>query len=394
VARWLAILSRRWESLAALLPEPASGKEPPPAEDRLERPVRMAVVAIAVFVGTYWYMVNAYEFYNPFYPIPVGRGGKVKATPGVGQTVTFPMPREMLRNMRDIFGPRLLQTGKPIDYNLGGSNGWGWTATLLGIPALAWVLLRRPGWRLPASCFAVSVCATLMLVEHDVWNARFVMWLPALFACGLGVCVLEAPQQDGWRMMGMLWGAAVLILATWWHLKFGRGSLAGAAIVVLPAMALGVVAAAKAREALAAVALIGCCVNLAVLPWVYPSWESVRVVAGTPWYNRDSWLVMFQGPFPEEVQRCLESPDKVVCITHNVPTYALARGDFRRPIEHAVMNKPEDILKLMDERGCRYLFAVNIYPSIMEGIMTAVRHEQLRPVGKLALGWFERARPK
>jgi hypothetical protein len=78
------------------------------------------------------------------------------------------------------FGDRL----DPIRPDLPNTTGWGWFAYAVGLPALAWALVRRPQVRALAAGFGLSFVLLMLSTGPSPWNMRFAIWFPAVFALG------------------------------------------------------------------------------------------------------------------------------------------------------------------------------------------------------------------
>lgn len=147
--------------------------------------VALALLLIAgVFLGGYWNLRNWVDTGNPFFPYGVSLGGweiwsgpQSQAGMGVGILV------ENLRLIAGKLGDRLA----PIRQDLTDSTGWGWFIYVLGIPALAWALVRRKKIWPAAAAFAASLIFVLMATPPDPWNMRYIIWFPALFCLGFAM---------------------------------------------------------------------------------------------------------------------------------------------------------------------------------------------------------------
>jgi hypothetical protein len=166
---------------------------------------------------------------------------------------------------------------------------------------MAW---RDKRWRLPAGAFVLSLLCVLLLVQCDAWTARFVLFFPALLACA--VAALPRP-------------VAVAALA-------GIGSYANLWEARVP------------------------------LPFT-PSGAAAHMQA-LPIADRDSWVISFGGA-PAEHRPFLDSTAPVLAMTFNYRVYALARGDYRRRVEHVGFVDADALMRAFEASGSRWLIVAN-----------------------------------
>ena len=214
--------------------------------------------------------------------------------------------------------------------------GWGIAIVALGIPALAWMLVRGGGpWRLASSGFFATLLLVFLLVEFDRWNARFVMYFPALMAAAIGA-VASHRKLTAW----------VAILA-----------LAGSA--------------ENLRQS--------------AVPCVFAGGGDA-IMTNLPLARRDSWSLALPSPLGAE-RGFFESSEPALFISYNFPLYALARGDFSRPVHSAVIADPAKIAERMTRLNCRWLVVLNVPDKFQQGAEALVRAGFVRPVTK---GIYER----
>jgi hypothetical protein len=292
----------------------------------LPRAGAIVLIALAGFAGSYWYLRNAIEFGNPFYPVSASFTGATER-PTIGQALHSggPNPANLAGNVRAIFGPRLTALGGVTNPNLPDQTGWGWPLTLLGLPALAFMAWRDDRWRLPAGAFVLSLVCVLLLVQCDVWTARFVFFFPALLACA--IAVLPGP----------------VVVAT----LAGLGSYANLWEARVP------------------------------LPFTPPG--AASLMQALPIADRDSWVIAFGGASAEH-QSFLASTAPVLAMTFNYRVYALARGDYRRRVEHVGLVDADELMRVFEASGCRWLIVANPPAPSAAAVDACVANRRLRRV--------------
>ncbi len=267
----------------------------------LPRLAPWALIALAAFGGSYWYLRNAAQFGNPFYPVtPAVAGRSETLTEGLGQTSTGPNVRNLGGNLGAIFGPRMVNLGSVTNPSLPRQTGWGWLLTLAGLPAIAWMAWRDPKWRRTAAAFAVSLLFVLLLVQVDDYTARFVLFLPGLMAC----VVASLPRT-------------------------------------------------------AVVASVACAASLANVwetrvPLTFSNPGAAAHMRSVDPLERDCWTIRFAAA-PPALRAFYTSTEPVMAMTFNYDVYALARGDYRRRVEHIVPRDADELLAAMDRLQCRWL---------------------------------------
>jgi hypothetical protein len=279
------------------------------------------VLVFAALVGSYGYVLNWRQFGNPLYPVSLFSADAI--LPGT-TVVTRPAPGRLLQTLAALFSKRLFVLDSSVDAVLADQAGWGWTIAIAGFPALAWTLWKAPAWRWPAAGFSLSFLSTLMMVEVDPFNARFVIWFPALLA----------------------------------------GAVASRAFCVNPAWAL------------AAVALVGSAANVALtaIPKPFRAGRGDTMYAAS-WRDRDAWQAFYASRGGDDTS-----------LTYLAATYALARGDFRRPLEHGSAPDADAVVEKMRASGCRYLYVVNVGEPYADAMQRAASTGRLKV---LARGWLE-----
>ena len=293
----------------------------------LPRAGAIALIALACCAGSYWYLRNTIEYGNPFYPISASLSGAAER-PTIGKALHSggPNPANLARNVAAIFGPRLTALGEVTNPNLPDQTGWGWTLTLLGLPALVFMAWRDKRWRLPAGAFVLSLLSVLLLVQSDAWTARFIFFFPALLACA--IAALPRP-------------VAVAALA-------GLGSYANLWEARVP------------------------------LPFTPPG--ATAFMQGLPIADRDSWVISFGGA-SAEYQPFLASTAPVLAMTFNYRVYALARGDYRRRVEHVGLVDADELMHVFEASGCRWLIVANPPAQGTAAVDACVASGRLRRIG-------------
>jgi hypothetical protein len=306
-----------------------------PSQEREKDWVLTAMLAIAAMAGSYWYLVNAVEHGNPFYPVPVGKSASSRISLGESTVVGGPTPTRMIKSIADLWGRRIWRLDGIHNPMIPNQAGWGIVILAVGIPAAGWMVVRRPAARIPAAAFALSMCSVFLLVEFDTWNGRFVMWLPGLLAAAAGVACVQ-PRV---------------------------------------ALVVSVLSIAGGAENLRQTAV----------PGVFATGGDA-MMAALSLRERDSWhLVLPSNDLPERA--FFESSEPALCIAYNFPAYPLARGDYRRAVHTAVLADPMKILERMDERNCRWLVVLNVPDKFRRAAESLVECGNLK---RVARGFYER----
>lgn len=341
-------------ALAARRRAPEGVPDAPPAWCR---PTAGALAAAAVLCGAWWYAANAVEFGNPFFPVLAGAGTSQEIGPLPVKMSGGPSFRNLAASLRDVFGPRYVRFD-PLVTPLTDRTGWGLAISILGPLALVWMLVKDRRWRAPAAAFLVAVLAVFLLVAHDPWNARFVLWAAALPAAALGTVAPRIPRA---------WIAVTIVVYA-----------AGADLVRMAVPAAFWQAGPGGK---------------AVVDEPY-----LRGFLRIPWERRDArqlTLVRYVGVpgGPDEALRWQDRYDEnmpLLCLAAGWPTAALARGDYRRRIEYAAPKSAEELLETMKARGCRRLFVWSPPAGTKKAVEDAVASGALR---QLHTAWYERTGP-
>ncbi|MEK7466846.1 MAG: hypothetical protein AAB074_05460 [Planctomycetota bacterium] len=322
------------------------------------RVTAIALLFIAAIGGFCWFAANVRAFGNPFFPIvPSATGGSQHVGSMPVSMSSGPSFRNMAASTMEIFGSRYVKFD-PLITPTADRTGWGFAIALLGPLALGWLVIREKPWRAAAVAFAAGILLTLLLVEHDAFNSRFVLWAAALPAAALGAVASRLPRPwIAFVIVAYASGADLVrtsVPAAFW----GRSPDGGA----------------KVDEVFLKAYLNG-------------SWEQrdarrivlVRLV-GAPGGPEEA--VRWQGRYDEN------SP--VMCLTAGWPVATLARADFRRRIEFAAPRNASALIDTMRERDCRRLLVWSAPIEVQDAVAQAVLAGQLR---LLHTGWYERVGP-
>lgn len=335
-----------------------NAEAPPDAAPRAWcRSCAVSLAACAVLCGLWWYALNARDFGNPFYPVAAGAGASQKISPMPATMSGGPSFGNLFASLRDVFGPRYVRFD-PLVTPVADRTGWGLPISIAGPLALAWLAVRDRRWRLPAAVFAAGIVLTYLLVEHDKYNARFVLWAAALPAAALGAVAPSLPR--GWIAVALVaYAAGADLVRTSVPAAFWQRGQSG---------------------------------NLQVDEAFLKDYLRV------PWERRDAryvTLARFVGVpgGPDEFLRWQARYDEnmpVLCLTAGWPSAALARADYRRRVEFASPKSADDLIATMRARGCRRLLVWAVPEEIQRAVDDAVSAGKLRP---MHAGWFERTDP-
>jgi hypothetical protein len=304
-------------------------KEPDPP-----RRLLFAIATLAALAGSYWYFINWAEFGNPFFPVPVSLFGQSTHVGLLTQTIsTGPSLARLTGSVADLFGARLFTVPRDWQITLYQDAGWGFLLPLAGLGTLLWFVWKRTEWRGPAAAFAFALLTTLLLVERDAWNARFLIWFPALFAVALA------------------------------RLAELRCTIPVAALLLA-------VAAGHAWETRVPSTFRG---------------EHGANLAALPWRDRTLAVILHKKASATEWE-CIRSMDGAAVLAYNYGIYTLTHSDFGRRVEQTSIADPGLLLSFMQKRNLRYLVAVNV-PILAEQLATLVAQGKLRVI---CPGWLER----
>jgi hypothetical protein len=145
------------------------------------RRLAWGVALLGFALGAFWYVRNAVWYGNPIHP--VGAKGLVAST-GELKIQFGPSPSSALKNVLDLLQSRVYDDFMAYGPLLNHISGWGALAFACGLLALILVLRADDHGhvRKVALAFGVSLASVLLLVNHDPWYMRFVLFFPALLS--------------------------------------------------------------------------------------------------------------------------------------------------------------------------------------------------------------------
>lgn len=298
--------------------EPAAG--PPP-----QRRLVVGLLALAAAVGLYWYGRNALWYGNPIHP--VGARGLLAET---GETkIQFgPSLGNGIRNLLSLVDERIYDRATAYSPLLVDISGWGGAALSCGMIGLAAALRAAPEMRRLALPFAISLVSVLVLVNHDRWYLRFVLFFPALLAI-----------------------AAARLTTT------VRESL----LVLVPCLAFQFLAT--------------------FVPWDLPA-RSVREMAAMDWHGRSA--AKGAGAWSEEATVAFYGLEPY----HNRgESYYLFHPDFSRRIVYLRSKTVDGLLDEMRRGGADVLYQARPSLAFPGPVEAAEREGRLRSIGER---WYRR----
>ncbi|HKE02041.1 MAG TPA: hypothetical protein VKE69_13580, partial [Planctomycetota bacterium] len=295
-----------------------------------------ALLASAVFLGSYWYVRNAVLFGNPFFPTPFHLfGAEVFAgSDDGGQQGSFQLA-SMLENLGDFARERIFDSAEPYHPDLPAIAGWGWALFSVGLPSLAYAALASADVRRLLASFVVSLVVLFGFVSHDDWNCRFATWLAALPALGVALA-LDRLRDDLVR-------GAIVALAT-----------AGLALNYANSWTLGVFGRGEWKRM-----------------WELPVEERSTIACGvavSPTYG-----LAFARIAPDEVL--------AVCMWNGEgSSYALYGADLSRRICHVRLEGEAEVRASMRRAGARRVFVPNPAGTVPDALQLALRSGWLKRV--------------
>jgi hypothetical protein len=149
------------------------------------------VAALALAVGSTWYVRNAAVYGNPVHPM--GPGG-ISVQEGYVAQRFGPSLRGLAENLSRVAETRIDDHLGPYDPELPYISGWGLAPFGIGLIAVFLAIRADPSMRRLAVAFGVSLLSVLLLVVFDPWFLRYVLFFPALFAIASAKIVGELPE--------------------------------------------------------------------------------------------------------------------------------------------------------------------------------------------------------
>jgi hypothetical protein len=275
--------------------------------------VTLATLVLAgVFVGGYWNVRNWILTGNPFFPYGVTIGDQ-QVLPSGDRTAHLGLERLVanLEQMGHKFGDRF----SPIVPDLPETTGWGWFAYGLGLPALAWMLVRRSDTRLVFAGFTLSLLVLFLSDRPSPWSMRYAIWFPALFALAFAAYLDWLPaMRPGYSKM--LIGLTVLSFGLNFVMTINEGRVGP---------------------------------------------EDFQAMLGRSIWDRQAAYLRLT--VPEEYANALEFVPRDAVLGYNVTSngfvYPLYRADFSQHLAYIPLSADEscdDVALALDSHGTRYLF--------------------------------------
>jgi hypothetical protein len=156
--------------------------------------IRIMVVILLIsglFLGSYWYLRNWSLTGNPFYPYGITIGD----TPLAPKEGVVPVDFENLWRNLKLFAEKFGDKQNRILPDLPNTTGWGWVIYGMGLPALAWGMVRNRRIRILAVGFTISFLAIMISNRASPWNMRYVVWFPALLCLALAAVFDWFPDE-------------------------------------------------------------------------------------------------------------------------------------------------------------------------------------------------------
>jgi len=137
----------------------------------------------------------------------------------------------------------------------------------------------------------------------------------------------------------------------------------------------------KPEVFVAALAGIGSYANLweARVPLPFTPPGAVAFMQALPIADRDSWVISFGGA-SAEYRPFLASMAPVLAMTFNYRVYALSRGDYRRRVEYVGLADADELMRVFEASGCRWLIVANAPPPSAAAVDSRVANGRLRRI--------------
>jgi len=158
----------------------------------------------AAILALYWYVQNALEFGNPFFPTTFQIFGQSITSKGanIGQQGTFSWASLFL-SLRDLVEVKLFSVSTYTP-DLTQMTGWGFFVLCCGLPACICAVISNRAFRIIVGCFLLSLASLFGWVANDPWNLRFALWFAGVFPIGFGMfidSVAFQPLKSFWIAM-------------------------------------------------------------------------------------------------------------------------------------------------------------------------------------------------
>jgi hypothetical protein len=172
------------------------------------------VLAAGMMLGSFWYVRNWMLMGNPFFPYGVAVEGAL-VVPGADRATQLDLTN-FLENLNS-FAQRFGDKQARITPDLPNTTGWGWVAYGLGVPALAWGVVRRPWTRVLFAGFVASLLVLFFSSPTSPWNMRYAIWFPALLTLAVGfafdgILSVVRPAQIGFGLLFAACSAANFVM--------------------------------------------------------------------------------------------------------------------------------------------------------------------------------------
>ena len=146
----------------------------------------------AALLGGYWNVRNWALTGNPFYPYGVTIGS-ARVISGGERTARLNLARlaDNLESLADKFG----DSAGPIEPDLPETTGWGWFFYGLGLAAILYACLTRPGFLSLALGFLLSLLVLMLSIRPSPFNLRYLLWFPAVASLAYACWLEELPSH-------------------------------------------------------------------------------------------------------------------------------------------------------------------------------------------------------
>jgi hypothetical protein len=152
-----------------------------------------------LFLGAFWYARNAAIYGNPIFPV----GTEGLERDGALLIQFGPSWDSLGENLLDFVNNRLSDRATPAGARLDRIAGWGAVATALGWIGLVFPRHRdRRFWRL-AGAYSLALAVVFLLVRHDDYSMRFVLFFPSLLSIA-AARLAEEVRPARWVMAAAL----------------------------------------------------------------------------------------------------------------------------------------------------------------------------------------------